>query len=477
MTAPLAGIKVLDITANMSGPFGTMILGDQGADVIKLEPPIGDPIRQLGTGSDGLSAYYANLNRSKRSVVLDLERAESRPVFERLLDWADVVVHNYRPAAAKSLGIDADAVRATRPQPHPRDDRRVRLDRTEGRPSRVRPRDPGDVGHLRSPAQPAHGRAGDGAQRDRRQAHRMGDRAGGVRRARRAGDDRRGAQRRGVHARRQRRHAVARRDDEPHRAASRERASRHRERIQALADPRRAHLVHRAHRPPGRGHPCRVRARRGRDRDRRQRPDRRGVPTRRPGDGGAHDRGGAGAAGRSRRARFTGRRAGRGARGAPGRRQRDWSRSSSTRCSARSANRPRRCGSAATTRRRSAQRHGSAPTTTRSLRCWRGERADPQAFGSRHPAGRQPPRHQRARHGGVASLLVRPSRLQAGRRAAPAREPPEHDDALLQRRRRRREPPRHRARRAEGPARAAARVVDVPEHVGDQPHRDHLSRS
>jgi crotonobetainyl-CoA:carnitine CoA-transferase CaiB-like acyl-CoA transferase len=114
MTAPLAGIKVLDITANMSGPFGTMILGDQGADVIKLEPPGGDPIRNLGTGTDGLTAYYANLNRSKRSVVLDLELAESRPVFERLLDWADVVVHNYRPAAAKSLRIDDESVRATR---------------------------------------------------------------------------------------------------------------------------------------------------------------------------------------------------------------------------------------------------------------------------------------------------------------------------------------------------------------------------
>ena len=133
MTAPLAGIKVLDITANMSGPFGTMILGDQGADVIKLEPPIGDPIRQLGTGSDGLSAYYANLNRSKRSVVLDLERAESRPVFERLLDWADVVVHNYRPAAAKSLGIDDGRGAGDAAAAHPRDDRRVRLDRTEGR--------------------------------------------------------------------------------------------------------------------------------------------------------------------------------------------------------------------------------------------------------------------------------------------------------------------------------------------------------
>ena len=115
MTLPLTGVHVLDITANMSGPFGTMILGDQGADVIKLEPPSGDPIRGLGTGSDGLSAYYANLNRSKRSLVLDLELPESRPVFDRLLDWADVVVHNYRPAAAKSLGIDAEAVRAARP--------------------------------------------------------------------------------------------------------------------------------------------------------------------------------------------------------------------------------------------------------------------------------------------------------------------------------------------------------------------------
>jgi crotonobetainyl-CoA:carnitine CoA-transferase CaiB-like acyl-CoA transferase len=115
MTLPLTGIKVLDITANMSGPFGTMILGDQGADVIKLEPPIGDPIRDLGSGTNGLSAYYANLNRSKRSLVLDLEDAASRPAFDRLLDWADVVVHNYRPAAAASLGIDADSVRATRP--------------------------------------------------------------------------------------------------------------------------------------------------------------------------------------------------------------------------------------------------------------------------------------------------------------------------------------------------------------------------
>jgi crotonobetainyl-CoA:carnitine CoA-transferase CaiB-like acyl-CoA transferase len=113
---PLTGLKVLDVTANMSGPFATMVLGDQGADVVKLEPLIGDPIRDLGTGSDGLSAYYANLNRSKRSLALDLTRDEARPVFDRLCDWADVVVHNYRPAAAASLGIDAESVRAGRPR-------------------------------------------------------------------------------------------------------------------------------------------------------------------------------------------------------------------------------------------------------------------------------------------------------------------------------------------------------------------------
>lgn len=111
---PLAGVHVLDITANMSGPFGTMILGDQGADVIKLEPLDGDPMRNVGSGSAGMSGYFANLNRSKRCLAMDLADPSSRPVLEVLLDWADVVVHNYRPAAATALGIDADAVRSGR---------------------------------------------------------------------------------------------------------------------------------------------------------------------------------------------------------------------------------------------------------------------------------------------------------------------------------------------------------------------------
>lgn len=111
---PLSGVRVLDITANMSGPFATMILGDQGADVVKLEPLDGDPMRNVGSGSPGMSTLFANLNRSKRFLAMDLSRPESRPVFDALLEWADVVVHNYRPAAASSLGIDAASVRAGR---------------------------------------------------------------------------------------------------------------------------------------------------------------------------------------------------------------------------------------------------------------------------------------------------------------------------------------------------------------------------
>lgn len=112
---PLSGIRIVDFTANMSGPFATMILGDQGADVVKVEAPEGDVMRRTGTGSEGYAAFYANLNRSKRSIVLDLTSPASRPVVEALLDGADVVVHNIRAGAARRLGLDADAVRAGRP--------------------------------------------------------------------------------------------------------------------------------------------------------------------------------------------------------------------------------------------------------------------------------------------------------------------------------------------------------------------------
>ena len=112
---PLQGIRVVDFTTNMAGPLATMILGDQGADVVKVEPPGGDVIRGIGTRSGGMSAYFANLNRSKRSIALDLTRSESRPIVEALLDTADVVVHSYRPEVAQALGLDEEPIRTGRP--------------------------------------------------------------------------------------------------------------------------------------------------------------------------------------------------------------------------------------------------------------------------------------------------------------------------------------------------------------------------
>jgi crotonobetainyl-CoA:carnitine CoA-transferase CaiB-like acyl-CoA transferase len=113
---PLTGIRIVDFTENMAGPFGAMILADQGADVIKVESPGGDALRRRGTGTAEMSSYFANLNRSKRSLCVDLRNPRSGDVLEPLLDSADVVVHSFRPTAARRLGTDADAVRGTRPE-------------------------------------------------------------------------------------------------------------------------------------------------------------------------------------------------------------------------------------------------------------------------------------------------------------------------------------------------------------------------
>jgi crotonobetainyl-CoA:carnitine CoA-transferase CaiB-like acyl-CoA transferase len=107
---PLAGFRVVDLTENMAGPFATMILGDQGADVVKVEPLRGDQIRRTGSGSGGMAAYFANLNRSKRSIAVDLLRPEGAEVLGRLIDTSDVFFQAYRPSAAQKLGIDRDSI-------------------------------------------------------------------------------------------------------------------------------------------------------------------------------------------------------------------------------------------------------------------------------------------------------------------------------------------------------------------------------
>jgi crotonobetainyl-CoA:carnitine CoA-transferase CaiB-like acyl-CoA transferase len=117
---PLDGIRVIDASRVLAGPFATMLLADLGADVIKIEPPDGDETRTWGPPwwgdpADRRSAYFASVNRNKRSVVLDLRADEGRDVLHRLLETADLLVHNYRPATAGRLGLRADALRARHP--------------------------------------------------------------------------------------------------------------------------------------------------------------------------------------------------------------------------------------------------------------------------------------------------------------------------------------------------------------------------
>lgn len=111
---PLAGVRVVDLTAMISGPVATMMLADQGADVIKVEPPGGDLVRHMGATRGGLSATFLSANRSKRSVVLDLKTPLGLEALARLVATADVFVQNFRPGAAERMGIGEAALRAVR---------------------------------------------------------------------------------------------------------------------------------------------------------------------------------------------------------------------------------------------------------------------------------------------------------------------------------------------------------------------------
>jgi len=117
MPGPLAGIRVIDLTAAVLGPVATQILGDLGAEVIKIEPPEGEMMRGIGPARHpGMAAYFLNVNRNKKSVVLDLKRPAAREALLRLAETADVLVHNMRPGAAARLGIDYKAVAGRNPR-------------------------------------------------------------------------------------------------------------------------------------------------------------------------------------------------------------------------------------------------------------------------------------------------------------------------------------------------------------------------
>jgi crotonobetainyl-CoA:carnitine CoA-transferase CaiB-like acyl-CoA transferase len=111
----LHGFRIVDLTSNVSGPLATMILGDQGADVIKVEPPDGDSTRHGANRRRGFSASFVNNNRNKRSIVLNLKEPAALDVLKRLVATADVFTQNYRPGVAERLGVGEDAIRAVKP--------------------------------------------------------------------------------------------------------------------------------------------------------------------------------------------------------------------------------------------------------------------------------------------------------------------------------------------------------------------------
>ena len=117
VTGPLAGIRVVDLTINIVGPVAAQILGDMGAEVIKIEQPGGDPNRQTGpTRTKDMGVLYLNANRNKRSVVLDLKRREALDALMRLVDRADVFLHSMRPKAAERLGVGYAAISSRNPR-------------------------------------------------------------------------------------------------------------------------------------------------------------------------------------------------------------------------------------------------------------------------------------------------------------------------------------------------------------------------
>ena len=113
---PLSGIRVVDLTRILAGPFCSMILGDMGAEVVKIETPgIGDPVRRQGAIRDGLSWYFAAFNRNKRSLSLNLRSAEGRAVLDKLIARSDVLIENFRPGVLAAMGLDQARLEALNP--------------------------------------------------------------------------------------------------------------------------------------------------------------------------------------------------------------------------------------------------------------------------------------------------------------------------------------------------------------------------
>jgi crotonobetainyl-CoA:carnitine CoA-transferase CaiB-like acyl-CoA transferase len=116
MAGPLHGLRIVDVTSMISGPLATMLLGDQGADVIKIEPPVtGDLVRGIGSARAGIAPIFATSNRNKRSVVINLKEPRGVELLKRLVGGADAFVQNFRPGAADRMGIGESVLREVKP--------------------------------------------------------------------------------------------------------------------------------------------------------------------------------------------------------------------------------------------------------------------------------------------------------------------------------------------------------------------------
>lgn len=114
---PLSGVRVVDLSRILAGPFCSMLLADMGAEVIKIETPgEGDPLRRQGAIEDGISWYFAAFNRNKRSLALNLRRDEGKAVLERLLKKSDVLIENFRPGVLERMGFGEARLKALNPR-------------------------------------------------------------------------------------------------------------------------------------------------------------------------------------------------------------------------------------------------------------------------------------------------------------------------------------------------------------------------
>ncbi|RLG83973.1 MAG: CoA transferase, partial [Thermoprotei archaeon] len=112
---PLRGVRVLDLSHTLAGPFATMVLADLGAEVVKIEPPGGDETRSWAPFVDGESAYFMSINRGKKSVVVNLKDPRGREIIYRLARRSHVVIENFRPSVAERLGVDYSTISRVNP--------------------------------------------------------------------------------------------------------------------------------------------------------------------------------------------------------------------------------------------------------------------------------------------------------------------------------------------------------------------------